>query len=419
MRRAPIVGAVVLLAAAIGFLVSIPRGFDSPGESRTEVRPPPAADVAPRPEFSVTEAVLRPGETLRSILLRAELGREAAVAVATALRDVIDPRRLRPGERVRVARDEGGTVASVAYWPTLVAGHEVYPDDAGGWAVRPLAAPVETRVVPLVGQLESSLFETVDRLAEGPALAAKFVSLFEWDFDFAADCLPGDRIRLLVEKQYVDGEFVGYGEILIAQYEPVDRKALTAIAFEDAEGRVAHYDVEGRSVRKAFLRAPLDFTRITSGFSHNRRHPILGGVRPHLAIDYGAPTGTPVRAVADGVVTEAGWRGDNGISITIRHAHGYQTMYNHLSRVHVRRGQRVQQRDVVGRVGSTGLSTGPHLDYRVIKDGQFVNPLGESFVPGSPVPPGRRDVFDGRLAALLGRLDAEAPFAPGSDDPGP
>jgi murein DD-endopeptidase MepM/ murein hydrolase activator NlpD len=159
-----------------------------------------------------------------------------------------------------------------------------------------------------------------------------------------------------------------------------------------------------------FLRAPLDFTRVTSGYSHARFHPVLGGYRPHLAVDYGAPIGTPVRAVADGVVTQAGWNGGYGLSIMLRHARGYETMYNHLSRIDVRRGQRVRQRQVIGRVGSTGLSTGPHLDYRVRKAGVFVNPLGEKFVPGSPVPAHRREAFAVHVGALLDRLDVQAPL---------
>jgi murein DD-endopeptidase MepM/ murein hydrolase activator NlpD len=159
-----------------------------------------------------------------------------------------------------------------------------------------------------------------------------------------------------------------------------------------------------------FLRAPLDFTRITSGFSHARHHPILGGLRPHLAVDYGAPIGTPVRAVADGVVTQAGWDGGFGLSVTLRHARGYETMYNHLSKIDVRRGERVRQRQVIAKVGTTGLSTGPHLDYRVRKGGTFVNPLGEKFIPGSPVPAHRREAFAVHVQALLERLDAQAPL---------
>src|SRR5439155_578691 len=152
-------------------------------------------------------------------------------------------------------------------------------------------------------------------------------------------------------------------------------------------GRDAFYDLDGRSLKKSFLKSPLEFTRITSGFTYARPHPILGGVRPHLAIDYAAPVGTPVRAVADGVVTAAGWDGGNGVSVTIRHRSGYATMYNHLSKIDagVRRGVRVRQRQVIGYVGATGLATGPHLDYRVSKHGQFVNPLSERFIPGEPI----------------------------------
>jgi murein DD-endopeptidase MepM/ murein hydrolase activator NlpD len=162
-------------------------------------------------------------------------------------------------------------------------------------------------------------------------------------------------------------------------------------------------------VKKAFLRAPLDFTRITSGFSHARRHPILGGLRPHLAVDYGAPIGTPVRAVADGTVVSAGFNGGYGHSLVLRHARGYETMYNHLSKILVRPGQRVRQRQIVAQVGNTGLSTGPHLDYRVIKNGAFVNPLGERFIPGEPVAAHRRATFEARLDSLLERLENEAP----------
>jgi len=176
------------------------------------------------------------------------------------------------------------------------------------------------------------------------------------------------------------------------------------------DGKLHYFDAAGRSVRKMFLRAPLDFTRITSRYSQARRHPILGGVRPHLAVDYAAPPGTPVRAVADGVVEAAGRDGGNGLTITLRHARSYKTMYNHLSKVAVRRGQHVRQRQVIGRVGSTGLSTGPHLDYRVMRRGRFVDPLAERFIPGAPVPGSRLAAFRQHRDALLKRLEREAPF---------
>ena len=174
----------------------------------------------------------------------------------------------------------------------------------------------------------------------------------------------------------------------------------------------AYYDPNGRSLKKSFLKSPLEFTRVTSGFTYARPHPILGGVRPHLAVDYAAPTGTPVRAVADGVVTAAGWDGGNGLSVTVRHRAGYSTMYNHLSRVGagVRAGARVGQRQVIGYVGATGLATGPHLDYRVSKNGQFVNPLGEKFIPGEPIAGSDRARFLAHAHASLRRLEDQAPF---------
>ena len=249
----------------------------------------------------------------------------------------------------------------------------------------------------------------MEGLGENAALTARLVNLFEWDFDFAADSLRGDHFRFLVEKRYAGDRFVADGDILIAQYATAGRPVLTGVAYSDGDGQRAYYDARGRSVKKMFLRAPLDFTRITSGFSHARHHPILGGLTPHLAIDYGAPTGTPVRAVAEGVVASAGWAGGYGLSITLSHPRGYGTMYNHLARLEVRPGDRVRQRQVIGRVGSTGLSTGPHLDYRVIRNGSFVNPLNEKFIPGSPIPPQGRDAFQAHVRALLERLEHEAP----------
>jgi murein DD-endopeptidase MepM/ murein hydrolase activator NlpD len=336
------------------------------------------------------------------------VGRGERVLVAQALRGSADPRRLRPGERVVVTWGPDGRPAEITLERSPL--ERVYLQPNGErWTARAVVTPADVRVAALSGTLHDSLFASVERLGEGPALTAALVGLFEWDFDFAADSLPGDRFRLLVEKRYAGDTFIGYGEILVAQYRSVDRPVLTAMAFPDAAGDTAYYDDAGRSVKKAFLRAPLDFTRITSGFSHARHHPVLGGLRPHLAVDYGAPVGTPVRAVADGVVVSAGWNGGYGQSLVLRHARGYETMYNHLAKILVRRGQRVRQRQIVAQVGSTGLSTGPHLDYRVMKNGTFVNPLGERFIPGEPVPAHRRATFQGRLDALLVRLDQEAP----------
>lgn len=366
-------------------------------------------DVTPA-VAAAEETLLRPRETLEAALVRSGFARTEAGEVIGLLRGTVDMRRLRPGERLSVSRGPDDVPVAAIYWRSPVERYELTRGEAG-WALRAVRVPVDTRIVAVAGRLTDSLFASMERIGEGPALTAAVVGLFEWDFDFAADSLPGDHFRLLVEKRYAEGDFLGYGEILVAQYRSSGRGRLTGVGFADGDGRTAYYDASGRSVRKMFLRAPLDFTRITSGFSHARLHPVLGGTRPHLAIDYGAPTGTPVRAVGDGTVLMAGWQGGNGISVTVRHARGYETMYNHLSAALVRAGERVRQRQVIGRVGATGLATGPHLDYRVKKDGRWVNPLGEKFIPGEPVSARRRGAFDRHLQTLLEHLEREAPLA--------
>jgi murein DD-endopeptidase MepM/ murein hydrolase activator NlpD len=405
MRRSYcLLSAAVLLALGVIGVVVPTREPAPPPEADA-----PAAALDAEPSEPV-EIVLKRGETLETALRRTGVERGEAAAIVAALRGSVNMRRLAPGERLVVRAGLDGKPAAISYARSPAERYEIRPGGDGQWAVTAVRPDVDTRVIAIAGEVQDSLFASMERLGEAAGLTARLVALFEWDFDFAADSLPGDRFRLLVEKRYVGDVFLGYGDVLIAQYSSAERSLLTSVGFGDTAGRREYYDASGRSVKKMFLRAPLDFTRVTSGFSHARFHPVLGGYRPHLAVDYGAPIGTPVRAVADGVVTQAGWNGGYGNSISLRHARGYETMYNHLSRIEVRRGDRVRQRQVIGRVGSTGLSTAPHLDYRVRKGGVLVNPLGEKFIPGSPVPAHRREAFAVHVDALLERLDAQAPF---------
>jgi murein DD-endopeptidase MepM/ murein hydrolase activator NlpD len=407
MKRAHcLLSAAVILALGVVGL-AVPTREPAP-PAITEAVPAPAAAPEAAPPVEIT---LKRGETLETALRRAGLERAEAAAIVAGLRGQVNMRRLAPGERLSVKPAAPDGVPEITWTRSPAERYEIRSTD-GRWTVAAVRPDVETRVAAIAGEVRDSLFASVERLGETAGLTARLVGLFEWDFDFAADSLPGDRFRFLVEKRYVGDELLGYGDILVAQYASAGRPVLTSVAFEEAGGRADYFDVSGRSVKKMFLRAPLDFTRVTSGFSHARHHPILGGLRPHLAVDYGAPVGTPVRAVADGVVTMAGWDGGFGLSLLLRHARGYETMYNHLSRLDVKRGERVRQRQVIGRVGTTGLSTGPHLDYRVRKAGVFVNPLGEKFIPGAPVPAHRRGAFTVHVKALLERLDAQAPFPP-------
>ena len=375
-----------------------------------------AADPAVEPEPSKAPAErqqtveVRRGDNLVAVLIRAGLQAGVSHEVAAALGKAgADLRRLRPGDTIDITWSPADEATSVSWQHSPWRGYAAVAGE-GGWEGKVLETTPDVRVAIVHGRVERSLFHAIEEGGEQPQLVIALVNIFEWDFDFTADTRAGDRFRLVVEKRYAGDTFVNYGRVLAAQYQS-ERRLLTGVAFAVGK-RFAYYDAVGRSLRKMFLKSPLEFTRITSGFAYARPHPIMGGTRPHLAIDYAAPTGTPVRAVADGVVVKAGWDGGYGQVVHIRHGAGYETLYAHLSRFGrgIRPGTRVSQRQVVGYVGTTGMSTGPHLHYEVIKDGGRVNPLGEKFIPGEPIPAARRVEFQRHAASLIERLEAEAPF---------
>jgi len=367
--------------------------------------------VVPAFPVTVRSVEMRRGDTLVQALTRGGLPVRAATALATQFgKNGADLRKIRAGATIEItwnARDEPMEVRYEASpWLSFAA-----RSLDGGWRVGRAETLPELRVEVVKGVVQRSLFDAVERAGESARLVLALVEIFSSDFDFTADTRAGDRFRLLVEKRYAGDAFVDYGRILVAQYAS-GGKTLTGVGFELKSSRFAHYDLAGQSLRKSFLKSPLEFTRITSGFTYARPHPILGGVRPHLAIDYGAPVGTPVRAVADGVVVHAGWNGGNGIQVHIRHRSGYETQYNHLSRVasDVRTGVRVRQKQIIGTVGATGLATGPNLDYRVAHNGTFVKPLSEKFIPGEPITAAARADFNHQAQELITRLETTAAY---------
>jgi murein DD-endopeptidase MepM/ murein hydrolase activator NlpD len=410
--------AILTLACAAllaGLVVELPRRLfrETRPASRLISVVEPGADEPGASEGSsirVETVEVERGDTLVRTLARGHVDAATAHEVAEVLRrDGADLRRLRPGDTLTITWREARPVAiawEASAWLAFSA-----EATARGWEVQRVSVPPDVRVEPVRGEVLTSLFQAVDDVRESPQLVLRLVDIFSSDFDFTADTRPRDRFRLLVEKRYAGDRFVEYGRILVAQYVSPGR-TLTGISFDRRGRRPGHYDPAGRSLRKSFLKSPLEFTRITSGFTYARPHPILGGVRPHLAVDYAAPQGTPVRAVADATVLSAGWDGGNGLSVMLRHRSGYQTMYNHLSRLAegVRRGSRVAQRQIIGYVGMTGLATGPHLDFRVAKNGVWVNPLSEKFLPGEPIATADRAEFLAHAAELIARLERDAAF---------
>ena len=286
--------------------------------------------------------------------------------------------------------------------------------ESGRLAALVLERSYDVSLSTAAGVIRSSLFETVMDLGERDQLALDLSEIFAWDVDFNTEIREGDSFRVAVERLHLDGRFSRYGKILAAEFVRGGR-TLQAVRFETDAGS-GYYAPDGTPLRKAFLRSPLRFARISSRFSRRRFHPILKRVRPHLGVDYAAPTGTPVRAAAHGVVIQAGRAGNYGNAVRIRHANGYQTLYGHLSRIHVRRGQRVTQGTRIGAVGSTGLATGPHLDYRMTRDGVHVNPLRVQSPPAEPLNPEDLQTFlttcDQQLAFLPPRKTGDMTRSP-------
>jgi murein DD-endopeptidase MepM/ murein hydrolase activator NlpD len=229
-------------------------------------------------------------------------------------------------------------------------------------------------------------------IGEKDQLALDLAEIFGSDIDFHTDIQKGDSFRVLIERKYLDDQFSKNGLILAASFTN-EGKEFIGIRYEDEHGKPAYYAPDGKALKKSFLKSPLKFGRITSKFTHARFHPVLKIVRPHLGVDYAAPIGTPVQSVAAGVVTGAGYGGGGGKMVTVRHDNGYLTKYLHLSRMAIKSGARVDQGDVIGYVGSTGLSTGPHLDFRIFKNNKAVNPLKVISPPGLPISRARFDDF--------------------------
>lgn len=244
-----------------------------------------------------------------------------------------------------------------------------------GFTARVEEYQFETRLVRVVGTISTSLFDAMLEAGESSALAVRLSDVFSHQLNFVNEVQEGDTFEMVVEKQYLEHAFRGYGDIVAARFNN-DGVVYEAYRFKDEEGRVGYFDAEGKSLSTQFLKAPLNFTRISSGYSLSRRHPVFGKVRAHQGVDYAAPKGTPVKALGDGEVTFRGWMKGYGYTLVIKHAGGIETQYAHLSRFNAsaKVGSKVDQGDVVAYVGASGVATGPHLDFRVKKNGKFVDP---------------------------------------------
>jgi murein DD-endopeptidase MepM/ murein hydrolase activator NlpD len=389
----------LLISAGSAFLLSRGR-LDVTGNPSPVS---PAAAVPEKPELHLVSGKFESRQTVTDTLTEHGLSFELTNQIVECARPLYDLAKVRAGQAYGICFTPEGDFRDFRYAIDDERYLTVY-NSVGQNRLVPVIKnfPYEIRVARVTAVIDDSLFSSVLGIGEMDQLALDLADIFGSDIDFYTDIQKGDSFKALVEKKYLDGRFTKYGAILAAEFTN-NQKVFAGYRFQDEKGKPAYYAADGKSLKRSFLKSPLKFARITSRFSRARMHPILKVVRPHLGVDYAAGIGTPVQAVGAGVVTIAGLRGGNGKMIRIRHSGGFETMYLHLSKIAVKVGARVTQGQVIGNVGSTGLSTGPHLDFRVYKHGKAINPLKVIFPPGAPVQP---KLF-GSFAAVRDKLNYE------------
>jgi murein DD-endopeptidase MepM/ murein hydrolase activator NlpD len=262
------------------------------------------------------------------------------------------------------------------------------------------------KVEPLHGRITSSLFKTVNDAGASDAVALQLAEVFRYDIDFAQELQPGDTFTIVLEKIWRDGQFLRDGDIVAAEFVNNGR-TYRAVRYTTPDGRTEYYTPDGRSLRKAFLLSPVQFTRISSGFGM-RRHPVLNTLRAHKGVDYAAPIGTPIRAAGDGRITFRGVKGGYGNVVVLAHANGVETVYGHMRGFATGTfvGKRVKQGELIGYVGMSGLATGPHLHYEYRVNGVHRNPASIKTLPAEPISARNRADFDAKSRSLLAQLDA-------------
>jgi murein DD-endopeptidase MepM/ murein hydrolase activator NlpD len=332
----------------------------------------PAAEPA---QNLLQKATLAPGSTLGESLQDTGLSPAARGEVIQGLGRVFNPRYCRPGDRYEVLLDSSPRQwVSFRYYPTGRDYYEVAKTTDGTVSAEKRSREARKSVSSVSGVITTSLWESLRAKGVEPELILDFADIFAWQIDFLTEPRKGDTYKIIWEQYVTDDGTVLGREILSAQYLASGQN-YTALLFTGADGRSDYYSPDGKALRSAFLKAPLQFRRISSYFSRRRFHPILKYFRPHLGIDYAAPSGTPVSSIGDGTVVFARRKGGFGNFIEVRHPNGYHSYYGHLARYAkgIRTGTRVRQGQVIGYVGMTGLASGPHLDFRISQGGRFLN----------------------------------------------
>ncbi|MGH8224334.1 MAG: peptidoglycan DD-metalloendopeptidase family protein [Woeseiaceae bacterium] len=359
--------------------------------------------VLPLAAYDALELKIRAGDTLDRLFRQngLDLGSLAAIVrLPDAGRHL---RLLRPGDELEIRHDKGKLLRLDRKLDLTSALVVTRGEDGFTAAIED--RPIETRKRNAYGRIEASLFQSAAAAGLPDKLIMNLAGIFAWDVDFVLDIRVGDDYYLLYEEIYQDGKFVTEGDILAAEFNNNGR-SFQALRFVDKDGRADYYTPDGRSVRKAFVRAPVDFTRVSSSFNPRRRHPVLNTIRAHRGVDYAAPTGTPIKAAGDGKVILRGRHGGYGNAVILQHGGNITTLYAHMSRYSntARLGSRVRQGDIIGYVGSTGLATAAHLHYEYRINGVHRNPRTVPLPQADPIKDEYRDEFLATVAPILDEL---------------
>ena len=357
----------------------------------------------PADSFHITEQLVKRNQNLSEILLPYNVNFSTIATLAKNSRNVFDVRKIAANKKLTIfcKKDSANTAQYLVYEPGLTEYVVFNLQDSMNVMLHQKEVTIEERTI--FGSIRSSLAESVSDAGGSAALTSMLVDVYAWQIDFFR-IQKDDWFKVIYEEKQVEGESVGVGKILAVQFGHVG-KEFNAFYFDQGEGPT-YYDEEGNSLRKAFLKAPLNFTRISSRYTMKRFHPVQKRWKAHLGTDYAAPTGTPIHSVGDGTVVEAGYHSGNGNYVKVKHNGTYTTQYLHMSKIArgVKKGTRVQQGQTIGYVGSTGLATGPHLCFRFWKNGRQVDALKVDIPPSEPVDEANLEAFNEVKEQYSGRL---------------
>jgi murein DD-endopeptidase MepM/ murein hydrolase activator NlpD len=385
-------------------------GVNADGSLRDVVQVPDSPQVTGRePDLrDVSERIekVRAGDSLARVFERVAISRRdlAAVLESSPLAEVLE--RIYPGHELKFVTSPDKGLMKLSYAPDRLETLE-FDRDGNGFVAKQITRQAEVTTAYKHATIDQSLFVASQQLGLSDEITLRLAQIFQWDIDFVLDIRKGDQFSMLFEEKYVDGEFIGYGKILAAEF--VNQNAhYKAVYYTNADGHGDYYNASGESMRKAFLRAPVEFSRISSNFNLRRFHPIQKRVMPHRGIDYVAPTGTPILAAGDGRVLKATRTTPNGNFIILQHGDEIQTKYLHLSKFGrgIQSGARVRQGQIIGYVGATGWATAPHLHYEFLVDGAHQDPRTVALPKAQPIPSRERARFISQSTPLLTLLDS-------------